>query len=327
MKQPYLHHYSRRSIRSRLRPFRVCLRQTAGLCGLALALAATSCTPHEDLPTGKQPEALTLHAAVDAPVTRVSGTQWDKGDRIGVTVDVGGKMHYNLSFVTGEGDGFFTPEASEPLRIVPSPGTPMRVTASYPFKGSPGVSNPNASYEYRFTAANQKDAASREKIDFLFAEFSSTLPTSSVHLTFRHSMARVVFNFRAGEGIDGLGDVTCILDGVCRGTFSPLTGKAVATGTVADKLELFIPAEVATAECILFPQPANATAFYFQVMMKGRIFTFMRDFAGRDFKPLQAGYTYLFNVFFDKNSVVVTTFTTGEWTDGGEKQIESTPTN
>lgn len=290
-----------------------------------LPLLAAACNPADD--DSGAPEALTLHAAIDAPVTRVSGTQWNKGDRIGVTVDVGGNTYYNLAFVTGEGDGFFTSEASDPLQIVPSPGAPMSVVASYPFRGASGVGNPNILYEYLLTAANQKDAASRAKIDFLFAGFNSTPPTSNVYLTFRHCMARVVLNFKAGEGIDGLEDVFCVFEGVGKGTFSPLTGEAVATGTATDKLSLVVPAEVATAECILFPQPANATKFSFQVEMKGKVFILQRDFTGDNLKPLRAGHTYTFNVLFDNDSIVLTTLAAGEWTDGGETQIESTPTN
>lgn len=290
-----------------------------------LSLIVAACSPTDDdsgAPVA-QTGTLTLRATIDAPVTRASGTRWEANDRIGVTVDVGSAKRSNLPFVTASGDGLFLPSSEVPAFVVdPASQDGMHISAYYPFKDSL-----NSIDENFLTADNQQDAAARAKIDYLFAEFISRPPTPEVTLTFRHCMARVVLNFKAGEGIDGLKDVTCIFDGVCKGTFNSLTGEAVATGTAADTLALVVPASAGRAECILFPQPLGAKKFSFKVRMGGKEILLDQDVTQRDLKPLRVGHSYTFNILFDNNSVSLTTPAPSEWTDGGKRPVESMPTN
>lgn len=329
MKQPYSHYHTW------LQRFGARLRTV--LAGLVLLAGVAGCTPNDEVAPEGADELLCIRASIDESIARASDKGWDKGDSIGVTFRFINSMDstesLNRKFVTQGGENLFVlGDDGLPLEFTPKIRQ-IEVSAYYPFMGKVGTS-PD-SIVRTLTADDQKDAGSRAKIDYLYADAKTS--GSTINLSFRHCMARLVINCEKGPGLQDMKDVTCRFTQVCKGTFNPQSGKALATGTDTDTLLVVIPADVKRGEYILFPQPDSIPSlnipsyFLFSVKMEGKDFVELtKDDADHPLSVLQAGNTYTINLLLDDEVSISSAdfITVGNWSEEKDStDTSSTPSN
>lgn len=201
-------------------------------------------------------------------VTRATETSWAMGDKVGITC---GSNQVNVEYeYTGGENSLFTATGGNAEEIWVLGTQEYDVTAYYPFTGTSGEEP--VAVEVSTGSEEQATAATREKIDFLFAKGKATASQPNVKLAFNHVMSRIKLTFVAGQNVT-LSDITCYLINLkTKGTFNPTTGATTvgeSTGENTDILWESIGEDDAyTVQAILLPQVLDKTV-YIQAGMKG----------------------------------------------------------
>ena len=190
--------------------------------GLVIPMLLASCESANitDEPAGKS-NALVIRAMAGGSSTRASGSNWDKGDEIGVSV--GGTQTYrNVKYRnTSESGpvGIFENVGNIPVTL--NPGETHDVYAYYPFMG---VEGKTVSVPIDFT--DQSKA-----FDIMWAPLTTVDGSHpDLNLEFEHQLCRYRFIVECDEDVD-VRDCPIFLSGLSmRGTFSiDATGKPSIT--------------------------------------------------------------------------------------------------
>lgn len=219
----------------------------------ALALAAAACDNDSERPDYDGRVAARFTADI-TPATRVSGTAWDEGDRIGIT----GAAYTNIPFILKEGRF-----CEDGLTIYYEDSETQTFNAYYPYDEAGGL----------LTATT--DAAAQQNqttIDYLFAagatgsyispvvKFTDKTDEGGDDNSFHHSMSRITLTFKAGDGVyfNQIKPESYTLDGVkLTGTFDTTTGTAAAGDEAqAGTLTMELADGNLSSSVILFPQTA-----------------------------------------------------------------------
>jgi formylglycine-generating enzyme required for sulfatase activity len=168
---------------------------------------------YENCPTdvgNDEPKQVLFGSAKTMTRTAFAGNQWIKGDSIGIymmehNAGIANNMAENRHYVADE-DGAshvkFNPFTDNQALYYPA--NPVDFIAYYPYRSTgTGSNNINSGFLYPINIVSQKDTA---LIDVLYSNdaTSKTVPavvTDRVELTFKHTMARLVFNLRGENDI------------------------------------------------------------------------------------------------------------------------------
>lgn len=211
------------------------------MAAAALLLAACS---KENAAVDNGPVAARIDAGIDDMKTRVSGTSWTQGDIILVSVTSTGKTTGSDVKYRKTADGWEAVDA--PIYFLDSNDATFR--AYYP------ELDPAAIVDGIYSFAWDRDANQ----DFMFASgavASKSNPQVSFYgdHIFKHCMSQLTFTFKAGAGVEFIGDDKIIsLSGLTNtGTFD------TTTGVVS---EVFIPGEL-TTNYFALDAPADAKSY------------------------------------------------------------------
>lgn len=228
---------------------------------------------------------LTVQGVIHSPLTRASGTTWDNGDRIGVSVsglsdyssDTNIPYYYDgTDFKAEEGSAIYIKGSSE-----------QTVIAYYPYYGEKNTEVTPAAIS---TASSKQTTAGQKTIDYLYATASVTRDNPSAAFSFSHvmSMLNLVFNLEDG-GTKAVGTVDFTLSGlILDGTFNPQTG-VVAPNENGSPTDLVLSTSGASASLILLPQTASSVKIAIEYNGKSYSGTFST-------LNLSDGYKYDFQV-------------------------------
>lgn len=290
------------------------------LAAAALMLAACN-NDENEMTTG--PVAAQITAGIDAPQTRAYDATWENGDAIGITTITDAsttKTQYDNIEYTTTGDGRFastTPIYFQDMETV-------TFSAYYPFSGTSGT--PAGTISKTITADDQSEV-SQKNIDYMFATGATASKTNpdvkftndgSTDARFKHMMAKLTFNFTAGNDIDLTDMSEFMVSGLkMDGTFNTATGVATATANPQDLTIRETPADANThtRSLIVFPQdkPDN---FRLTITVDGE--TYAADLTLPDNgSEIKASMAYTFNVTVDKTAIYVSGATIENWGDGG----------
>lgn len=189
------------------------------LLAVAAMTFATSCS-NDTEPAGSEsgtPCALRVTAGINGAKTRASGTNWDRGDCIGIYCFGAGEdqsdeapAYTNMQYCTEDGSGIFSHVGGDDTGVFIKDPAGYNVFAVYPFDGFEG----DNSTIKNISTANQD----RQKdFDILWASgyVSGTYP--EVLFDFEHQMARLVLTFRSQSSritVDDLRSATYAIDNV-----------------------------------------------------------------------------------------------------------------
>lgn len=265
-----------------------------------LGIALAACTnDNENLNDG--PVAAKFTAAIGDNVTattRVSGTdgtEWDKGDCIGITC-TGGSSYNNVPYVT-KGDGNFTP-ASDDIIFFDNTDE-VTFHAYYPYKDDDEMTEGKIAAT---TDAKAQEVQTRH--DFLFASGAKGSTYSpEVKFTdenaFSHCMSRITLNFKEGSGvtIPTDGPTSYTLKGLLlQGTFDPTNGQTATTANSAADVTL----SGSLTSSIFFPQ--EVASIRMEILLNGNTYNATLPV---DEGKLQSGKEYHYEITISHQNVVV----------------------
>ena len=280
------------------------------LATLALALAACN-NDNENL--NGDPVTAQFTANI-APATRVSGTTWTAGDRIGIT-DIGNDSQYgNVPFILKNGKF----EAEGKVIYIEDTKT-HTFRAYYPYNAAGGI----------LTATTDATAQQNQTaIDFLFASgatgdknnpvvsFTDKTAKGGEDNSFHHRMSQITLTFETGDGVNFsvVKPERYTLDGLLlTGTFNTADGIATAdNGLQTGELTMNLADGNLTSSIILFPQTVASLPLV--VNYKGQ------EYHATLTMPegaLQAGNNYTYTVKVNATGLTLEGCTIGSWTDGG----------
>lgn len=226
-------------------------------------------------------------------LSRASGTSWDSGDIIGISVTetegttVGNNVPYTLS------DGTWSASANP---IVFNDMQTVTFSAYYPYAET---------VESGKIAGNTTDQSKQSEFDYMFTSgVTASMSNPRVSFTgekkFRHRMSRINITVKAGMGVDNLdGLAACTIRGlVADGTFDTNTGTAAATvsGTASDMTVTSNGSS--TFSFIVFPQEVT-NSFTVEVENGNNLYGIDLSVDGGKLLP---GSNYSYNVTLNKQS-------------------------
>lgn len=182
--------------------------------------------------------------------TRASGNSWDAGDEIGIYMLPTGTTDYDNAFKanaryaleSGTTSGSFEPAGTGDALQYPAEGGTFDFVAYYPFHTDIHSADDHV-YKIDITTQNPSKA-----IDLLYTESKVTQneTETSLDLTFRHQLSKIVFNITDGDGAS-LTDATASIEGMnTTAEFDLETGLL----TARDSKAAFAPIVTATASAL-----------------------------------------------------------------------------
>ena len=203
-----------------------------------LALAGCSHSEYEgpDRAGGK----LQVRANVKEAGTRVTGSQWEAGDRIGLSSSAG---QDNILYVTEAGNGNFESESS----VYVLGGGVTTYTAYYPYTDAVSSVSPEISF----------DTAS----DYMWATTTATRDEPYAEFEFAHCMSKLSITLTDNTISTTPAGSTIKIDGVAvSGKFNTLTGEVAADAakkavtkdfTLSKPVEVILPAQAVSQISLL----------------------------------------------------------------------------
>lgn len=250
-------------------------KKTLWLGAAALLALTTACQSNDEYSTWGDTNEVTFTGSIAGqPTVRVSGTQWDANDAIGVYMLPAGQglaaaTAANAKFTT-TGGGTFT-AAGTPL-YYPTDGSTTDFVAYYPY-----TANANAAGQIAVSVANQAQPAA---IDLLYAKTTGATANGATELRFSHKLAKASYTITASAGVS-LSGLRVVLKGApTAGTFDLTTG-TLAAGTATGDIALNVSANGTMAEAIVLPTAMPAGAMLEFTLPDGTTKTV--DVAGKTF--------------------------------------------
>lgn len=251
---------------------------------LALSVAIlTACeSPEATDSSGGKGNSISFQTAI----TRAVGNQWENNDTIGVFQiptgdDFSNAIAKNVTYATPDGSGLFTSDT--PLYYPDNATTNFDFIAYYPYKKG-------TSQLYPVDVSQQTDLTA---LDLLYAH--TTNQTSSelnVNMKFKHQLAYLTIEIKAGKDVSSLSDLNVTLTGSpTQATFDLATGNLSTTEN--SKKDIKLKTTVgndklsATSEAILIPSVRTDNTLVFNLSSYGHFtytFTEGEFIAGKKYK-------------------------------------------
>ena len=254
-------------------------------------------------------------------LTRVSNDQWEANDEIGIFMYEYGTQLSDASVYDKAANSKYITTTTGEL----SPATELdkmyypltenvNFIAYYPFGYTDG-------YSIDLNVTHQNDPAA---IDFLYSNnLENVSATSSVqNLNFTHQLSKIVFDIKAGYGINAeeLEGLTVTMhDVVTKATFSLIDGSITPN---TQKQNITIPTRTSEngicAEGIVIPQECN-NVFFTISLTSGKTFFFTI----KDNNHWISGHQYTYEVLLTNHTMKATlSATISKWADGVVGDIE-----
>lgn len=260
----------------------------------ALALLA-SCSNESDSPVANIKDGyLKVNATINEVKTRVSGTDFDQDDAIGVNV-TGGQQNVSYTF---NGSAF----AATTDKIKVSEGE-MKVTAYSPYTSQVTDNKIN----FTLVDESQSNApVAVEDVDFLFAP-EVTVAEETAKFSFSHKMSQLALTIKAEDEDLEPSSLTLTLNKVAvKGTFDTTTGKVKAETANGQMYVSSVDLEEEVAFILPSYSPNNADAIEVVVNVDGT------NYRGNVTPALSAGNKYTYTLTIPKSESGEVTPTPGE---------------
>ena len=311
------------------------LSATALLC-----LAASSCSIFDPVYDFPHPGAVPVQVSGQIAGTKAVETNWNK-DKIGVIVTESPESdmterYRNVGYVTTS-----TWASAEFTAAVNRGGIYFRndetvtFSAYAPYCEGDAMAYPGNDGEIAVSTLTQPDAASAEKIDYLFASGATASKTApAVKFAFSHIMSRIILNVKVStaDGFDAadIDKGAFELNGlVHEGSVNMLTGKAAVSGQAQAAWNLGASTQKSSPAAgahrytaIVFPQ-SIANGLTFRAVIDGQAFALGGVLAGE----LEGGKSYTYDVTLKRTGLEFTGSTILPWepVDGGSGDATMEP--
>jgi hypothetical protein len=266
---------------------------------IAMMTAVSSCSNYEGV--DREGGKLAVRGIIQQVQTRVSNTQWDKGDVIGVSA--AGKT--NVEFVTANGDGNF----EGTLWLLG--GDAQTVTAYYPYSETVTADNTVISFE--------------SPEDYMWASVPDvTRDNPQADLQFAHKMSKLSFtitNKAVEEGKQTTGTIK-VTGAVVSGTFDTVSG-VVTTGTTTGSVSADFTLSAATG--IILPPQTTTSDLMVEITYNGKFYQGSFS-AGELMESNQYNYTIDLAAIGESTQLTISSSTISGWTPNDKGDIGVTET-
>lgn len=266
---------------------------------IAMMTAVSSCSNYEGV--DREGGKLAVRGIIQQVQTRVSNTQWDKGDVIGVSA--AGKT--NVEFVTANGDGNF----EGTLWLLG--GDAQTVTAYYPYSETVTADNAAISFE--------------SPEDYMWASVPDvTRDNPQADLQFAHKMSKLSFtiiNKAVEEGKQTTGTIK-VTGAVVSGTFDTVSG-VVTTGTTTGSVSADFTLSAATG--IILPPQTTTSDLMVEITYNGKFYQGSFS-AGELMESNQYNYTIDLAAIGESTQLTISSSTISGWTPNDKGDIGVTET-
>ena len=208
-------------------------------------------------------------------------------------------------------------------------------SAYAPYCGGDVNAYPGNEGEIAVSTLSQQDAASAEKVNYLFASgATASKAASEVKFAFSHIMSRIILNVKVStaDGFDAadIDKGAFELNGlVHEGNVNVLTGKAAASGqapaawNLGNNAQKSAPAAGAHRYVAVVLPQATPNGLTFKAVIDGQTFSLGGVLAGE----LEAGRSYTYDVTLKRTGLEFTGSTILPWTpvDGGSGDATMEP--
>lgn len=293
------------------------------ILGVFLATGLMSCSKEDKIPDDAFIRFLT---SIEQPDPRISETNFDPDDRIGVFV-VPYVVGNTTPGILGESDYANNIEhiyrggswVTENGNYLPWPGgRNIDVYAYYPYDVN--LSDPR-NYSFR-VSTDQSGIAQYQASDFLYARNLAVSQSSNVPLVFSHQLSKVNINIRSeftavNESVDQtfvyIEQIIpgCVID-LADGTVD-VNSSGSREGITALKLDSPVADFDLSLTAVIPPQSISSATRLLRINNRGinYFYTTTEEIVFRQ------GYSMTFNIEITEQGIIVTTGTVSEWNDGG----------
>ncbi len=291
------------------------MKKIVYILSVAVAMNFASCqNSEEQTPTVGGSAEVVFTSAIS---TRVTGTQWDNDDEIGVFMyetDLTEVLGDNALYTTsGEESGTFT--SLNPL-IYPEYSN-VDFIAYYPY---------TAEYSSNIITLNTVNQSSAEMLkaqDFMVASAQRCDESNTPALSFTRKMSRILINvIRKDTKADAVLSDIKLCDVTTDGTFTIINspvyrdGALVSAGDTTSDISLFFDESSSTIEAIIIPQTVSLSKL--MLFIDGQLFE--ANILGTFAENTQ--YNYTFSVGCD--AVDFTEGTISDWDETESGEMETT---
>lgn len=245
--------------------------------------------------------------------TRVTGTNWDQGDAIGVyALNAGSELpagiygKENAKFTTPDSgaEGVFTAATTEDQIAYPKDGAKIDFVAYYPYGAEV------TDYALPINVSVQTNSTA---IDYLYSDNvkDKSIADQSANLNFKHKLSQLILNI-SGEGYSDLSGLTAVVKGLkVDGSLDLKNGSVTTGGTVANITPLFnTDKTVATAIIVPGQDLKDATV---EFTIDGKTYKWTPET-----QTAESGKKYSYKIKLTQEGVVLVNpgATITDWEDG-----------
>ena len=266
----------------------------------------------------KVSKSVRLNAQIEGMKTRMSGSDWEEGDAIGVYMMKEGvgldasALALNVEYLYNDSTERFAPKRASDSLFFPFSGAAVDFIGYYPYRED------ITDFIYPVNLTMQSNQAS---IDLIYSDNATgrNMGNPDVQLTFSHRLSKVVFNIAHYRAIDLSGLSVIITNVPTESTFNLVDG-ALSPSAVEKDIALSVSEDGTVAEAILLPDTDLSNSDFWFTLVDDQVYHIPSD--SISIAPLAQSTRYTFHVtLYTDEEALISTGEITEWTSGSSEYV------
>ena len=268
-------------------------------------------------------KSVRLNAEIEGMKTRMSGSDWEKGDAIGVYMMKKGvvldasALAQNVEYRYNDSTGHFAARHAADSLFFPFNGSSVDFIGYYPFRED------ITDFIYPVNLTMQSKQAA---IDLLYSDNACDrcMGNPEVLLTFSHQLSKVVFYITHYRAIDLSGLSVIITDVPTESSFNLVNGSLSPAAGVKD-IALGVSEDGTVAEAILLPGTDLSKSDFWFNLADDQVYHIPSENISIDTLAQSTRYTFHVSLITDEEALISTGEIT-EWSTGPSQSITANRT-
>ena len=255
-------------------------------------------------------KSVRLNAEIEGMKTRMSGSDWEKGDAIGVYMMKKGvvldasALAQNVEYRYNDSTGQFAARHASDSLFFPFSGAAVDFIGYYPYRED------ITGFIYPVNLTMQSNQAA---IDLLYSDNASgrSMINPDVQLTFSHRLSKVVFQIAHYRAIDLSGLSVIITDVPTESSFNLVNGSLSPAAGVKD-IALGVSEDGTMAEAILLPGTDLSNSDFWFTLGDDQVYHIPSESISIDSLAQSTRYSYSITLYTNEEALISTGAIT-EW--------------
>ncbi|MBK5195623.1 MAG: fimbrillin family protein [Proteiniphilum sp.] len=263
-------------------------------------------------------KSVRLNAEIEGMKTRMSGSDWEEGDAIGVYMMKEGvgldasALALNVEYLYNDSTERFAPKHASDSLFFPFSGSSVDFIGYYPYRED------ITDFIYPVNLTMQSNQAS---IDLIYSDNATgrNMGNPDVQLTFSHRLSKIVFHIAHYRAIDLSGLSVIITDVPTESTFNLVDGSLSPSAAEKD-IALRVNEDGTMAEAILLPGTDLSNRDFWFTLGDDQVYHIPSD--SISIAPLAQSTRYTFHVtLYTDEEALISTGEITEWTSGSSESV------